>query len=176
MSLKEKNYFSYPIYSGKIISVKKQYVFLPNKKMAFREVVEHSGGVGIIAVNDKNELLLVEQYRSPINRLLLEIPAGKLEPDEEPLPCAIRELREETGYDAKEYHFICKFYPSPGYTNEVIHLFYAKDIFFNPLKPDDEEFLKVKFLPLKDINKILNNSNIVDGKTIIALLNYLLYY
>ena len=111
--MKEKTYYSITLYKGRILTLKKKYIYLPNQEIAMREVVEHQGGVGVLAINDNNEILLIEQYRPAIEKPLLEIPAGILEEGENPKQCARRELREETGYDAKNFRFLGKYYPSP---------------------------------------------------------------
>lgn len=170
--MKEKPYYSITLYKGRILTLKKKYVFLPNQTIGMREIIEHQGGVGVLAINENNEFLLIEQYRSAIDRPLLEIPAGLLEEGETPKQCARRELREETGYDAKNLRFLGKYYPSPGYTNEVIHLFLATELFPSPLELDSDEFLKVKLLPVNEAIDFIYDLDPVDAKTAIAILRY----
>lgn len=170
--MKEKPYYSITLYKGRILTLKKKFVYLPNQEIAMREIVEHQGGVGVLAINDNNEILLIEQYRAALEKPLLEIPAGLLEEGENPKQCARRELREETGYDAKNFRFLGKYYPSPGFSNEVIHLFLATELFYNPLEMDKDEFLKVKLLPVNEAIDFIYDLDPVDAKTAIAILRY----
>lgn len=170
--MKEKPYYSITLYKGRILTLKKKFIYLPNQEIAMREIVEHQGGVGVLAINDNNEILLIEQYRAALEKPLLEIPAGLLEEGENPKQCARRELREETGYDAKNFRFLGKYYPSPGFSNEVIHLFLATELFYNPLEMDGDEFLKVKLLPVSEAIDFIYDLDPVDAKTSIAILRY----
>lgn len=157
------------IYEGKILNLKVDTVELPDKKYSKREIVEHPGGVGIITITSNNSLVLVKQYRKAIEEFIWEIPAGKLEVNEEPRETAIRELREETGYEANKLTYITEFYTSPGYCNEKIHLFLAEDLIEVEASPDPGEFLEKKIIPLDDLSKMLDRGEIMDSKTIIGI-------
>ena len=123
MSHREKTMKSDKIYEGKILNLRIDTVELPNKKYSKREIVEHSGGVAIIPMISDDSMVLVKQYRKAIEDFLYEIPAGRLELNEEPGETARRELKEETGLNAKKLKYISEFYTTPGYCNEKIHLF-----------------------------------------------------
>ena len=170
MDLNEKTLEKIYIYNGKIINVRADRAELPNGKEAKREVVEHPGGVTVAALTDDNELMFVRQFRYPYGEVILEIPAGKLEYGEDPFEAGKRELREETGAIAEEYTDIGKFYPTPGYCGEIIHMYAAKGLSFTDLDPDEDEFLAVEKIPLqKAVDMVLNNE-IRDGKTQAAVL------
>lgn len=165
MKYEEKTLASQPIYSGRIIRVRKDEVLLPNGRKSSREVVEHSGGVCVAALTDDGGILLVRQFRYPYREELLELPAGKLEPGEDPLVCGKRELKEETGVTAERYTSLGQFYPSCGYTNEIIHLYLAQGLTFGQQQPDEDEFLDVVKLPLAEaVSKVLAG-DLPDGKT-----------
>ncbi|HUS89613.1 MAG TPA: NUDIX hydrolase, partial [Desulfosporosinus sp.] len=133
-----------------------------------REVVRHPGAVGIIALKDQ-QVLLVRQYRYAIAQKTLEIPAGKLDPQEPPLDCAVRELREETGYRGTMEH-ISTFYTTPGFTDEVMHLFLARDLVWDPLTPDDDEFIEVERIPWDEAVQRAQQNEFNDSKTILGIL------
>lgn len=118
MEQKEVTVNTNKIFEGKIINLRVDEVKLPNGKVTTREIVEHPGGVSIVAVNEEGKILLVKQYRKPAEESLLEIPAGKLEKGEDPLICAKRELLEETGYEASFIKHLITFYTTPGFSNE----------------------------------------------------------
>lgn len=158
------------IYSGRIIHVKEDIVKLPNGKTAGRELVLHNGGVAVIAVDDDKNIFMVRQYRKPYDEMVLEIPAGKLEKGENPYDAGLRELREETGYIAKELEFMGKCYPSPGYLNEIIHIYFAKNLEFVGQELDSGEFLEVVKIPFSEALKMVMENEIVDAKTQVAIL------
>lgn len=161
------------LYQGKIITVEKQLVLLPNDQKAIREIVHHQTGVGILAIH-KETLLFVKQYRAGIEDTILEIPAGLLEKGETPLSCARRELQEETGYEAKKMTLLGQFYLSPGYSDEIIYLFLGEDLIYNPLVPDDDEDITLVSVPCSKIDQfILSTSTILDAKSSLALSLYL---
>ena len=124
-SLEEKTLSTQQIFNGKVISLQVDEVELPNGKKAKRELIKHPGAVAIIAITDENKLVLVEQYRKALQRTIVEIPAGKLEKGEEPLECAKRELEEETGYECKSIELVTSFYTSPGFADEIVHVYVA---------------------------------------------------
>ena len=160
MSFEEKMIKSEYIYEGKILNLRKDEVVLPNGAMAFREVVEHYGGVCVVAINNKNEVLLVNQFRYPYKEHLLEIPAGKLNKGEDPLECGIRELKEETGAIAKNIIPLGIMYPSPGYCAEIIHIYLASDLVLEQNNLDEDEFLEVKAVPFSQALKMAANGEI----------------
>lgn len=158
------------IYRGRIINVRHDRVRIHGGETAFREIVEHPGAVAILAFDDQNEVILVRQHRQPVSEIMLEIPAGKLEPNEEPLECARREMLEETGFEGAKWRELCSFYPSPGFCDEIIYLFQAEDLrsAFSPTT-DPEEKIDVIKMPLAEALSLIEKGQIKDGKTIIAL-------
>lgn len=165
MELIEKTVKSSTVFKGKIFTVRFDEAILPNGKPCFREIVEHDGGVCIAPVTDNNELVFVKQFRYAYSKVLLELPAGKLENNEDPLVAGIRELEEETGYIAEKYVDCGEFYPSPGYCGEVIHLYAAKNLKSTAMNLDEDEFLEVEHIPVEKAVEMVLNNEIVDGKT-----------
>ncbi len=157
-------------YNGKILNLRVDKAQLPDGKECIREVVEHNGGVTVAALTPENELLFVRQFRYPYGEVVLELPAGKLEAGEDPFRAGIRELREETGAVAEKYVDLGKFYPSPGYCGEVIHLYGATGLTFREASPDEDEFLEVERIPLSTAVEMVLNNEIPDGKTQAAVL------
>ena len=175
MNLEEKTLESQKIFKGKIIDIDLDKIELPNGKSATREVVNHPGGVCIAALTDENELLFVRQYRYPYHKVILELPAGKLEKGSNPLENGKRELREETGAIGKDYISLGELYPSPGYCAEIIHLYFCKVESFGDVDPDDDEFLDIVKIDINDaVNMVLENK-ICDAKTQVAVLKVAKY-
>lgn len=161
------------IFEGRIVKLRVDDVKLPNGKISTREIVEHPGGVAVIAINDNRKIVMVKQFRKPVNEALLEIPAGKLEYDESPELCAKRELLEETGYQAINIKHLITFYTTPGFSNEKMHLYFAKDLLKSNSNTDEDEFLEVyEYTPEELIRMVLTNE-IKDSKTIVAILYYM---
>ena len=158
------------VYDGRIIRVKSDTVSLVNGALAGREVVEHSGGVGIVPVDDEGNVYMVRQFRYPAGESLLEIPAGKLEYGEDPFECAVRELSEETGFTAGEYIDLGKFYPSPGYCKEILYIYLARDLKPGKMHLDENEFLDVVKFPLDELVQMAMENKLADAKTIIGIL------
>ncbi|MDP4126698.1 MAG: NUDIX hydrolase [Bacillota bacterium] len=156
------------IFEGRMLRLERDIVRLPNGKETSREVIRHPGAVGIIALQDQ-QVLMVRQFRYPIAQETLEIPAGKLDPQEKPLDCAVRELREETGYRGKMEH-ISTFYSTPGFTDEVMHLYLARDLEWDPLSPDEDEFLAVERIPWNEALHRAQHNGFTDAKSILAIL------
>ncbi len=170
LDIREETVFKNTIFKGKILNLRVDIAGLPNGKEAVREVVEHSGGVTVAALNDDMELIFVRQFRYPYMKEMLELPAGKLEKGEDPLEAGKRELREEGGVIAGQYINLGELYPSPGYTNEVIYLYAARDLTATSQDLDEDEFLNVEYIPLsKAVDMVLNNE-IKDAKTQAAIL------
>lgn len=158
------------VYQGKIINLRVDKALLPNGAHVKREVIEHPGGVCVAALTERNELLFVRQFRYPYQEVVLEIPAGKLSPDEDPLACGKRELKEETGAEAAHYEFLGKLYPSPGYCGEIIYMYLAEGLSFGEMNPDEDEFLEVERIPLETAVQQILSGEIVDAKTQAAVL------
>lgn len=156
------------IFEGKVIRVQKDTVLLPNGQEATREVVHHPGAVAVVALKE-GELIMVRQYRYPISKETLEIPAGKIDPGEEPQVCATRELREETGYQG-DLKFLGSFNTSPGFADEIIHLYYATNLVWSPLIPDEDEFLRVTTIPWKNAVEMAYKGELPDAKTALGIL------
>ena len=170
MDFTEKTISSKEIFDGKIVKLKVDTVTLPNGKTATRELIDHPGGVGIVAVDENNRVYVVKQYRKPFDKVITEIPAGKLEYGEEPLPAAIRELEEETGCRAEKIIPMGSFYSSPGFCNEKIYLYLATGLTNVGQHLDEDEFLNAEKRDLDELIAELSENKEADGKTAIALL------
>lgn len=157
-------------YKGRIINLRVDKARLPNGAEAGREVVEHPGGVCVAALTEDNCLLFVRQFRYPYGEVLLELPAGKLDKGEDPLEAGKRELKEETGASARRYESLGRLYPSPGYCGEIIHLYFARDLSFGEMNPDEDEFLEVEKIPLEEAVRMVMDNEIPDAKTQTAVL------
>ncbi len=158
------------IYDGRIIKVKNDTVRLPDGTIAERELVLHNGGACVVALDNENNVLLVKQYRKPFDSELLEIPAGKLEKNEDPFLAGKRELREETGFIAEKFTKISETYPSPGYLNEKIHIYLAENLKFVGQDLDDGEFVEVLKVPLEKAVEMVLTNEIKDSKTQVGIL------
>ncbi|MBS7298442.1 MAG: NUDIX hydrolase [Eubacteriales bacterium] len=170
MDFTERTIESEMIYDGRILKFKIDKVELPNGEIGERELVEHPGGVAVVAVDDEGNILMVEQYRKPYERNLLEIPAGKLDKNEDIEDCGRRELEEETGYIAEKFEYLGECYPSVGYTNEIIRIFLATGLSKTSQNLDDDEFLNVYKLPVREVlDKIMNNE-LADAKTVMGVM------
>jgi ADP-ribose pyrophosphatase len=158
-------------FKGNIINVETQYVTLPNGKEATRDVVLHPGAAAIVPISDDGEIYLVRQFRKPIDQMLLEIPAGKLDfIGEDPYTCALRELKEETGLTAKELKKVSSVFSCPGFCNEVLHIYIATGLSVGESCTDEDEFLSVIKYNINDLKKMIYEGSITDSKTIIGIL------
>ena len=172
MDLKEHQIRRKTIYEGSFISMYEDDIELPNKKYSKRIVVDHVGAAAIVPMTSENEVILVKQYRYAISQVSLEIPAGKKDfRGEDAKLCAIRELEEETGHQAKRIEKIHDIHTAIGFSNEMIELFVGYECFpvKNPLKGDIDEFLEVVKIPFKDTIKMIHEGLITDAKTVVAL-------
>lgn len=168
-NLFEKTLTSEQVYEGKIVNIRLDSVELVNGKTSFREVVEHAGGVVILAVDDNNRAYMVRQFRYPIGRAMLEVPAGKLEKGEDPLEGAIRELREETGLTAEKLIYFGGTYPSPGFCDEQLHIYLALGLTHGEACPDEDEFLNLEVVDLDELVQMVMSGKLLDGKSINAI-------
>ncbi len=166
----ERTIQSEMIYRGRILNLRRDTVALPNGRTAPREVVEHNGGIGVAALTPAGELLMVRQLRYPYGESLLEIPAGKREGNEEPLRGGQRELREETGAVGRDYRYLGRIYPTPGYCSEVIWLYLCRVASVGEMHLDPDEFICVERVPLADAVQLVMAGKIPDAKTQIAVL------
>ncbi len=170
MNFNEKTINKRNIYSGKVITLDIHNVQLTNAAIAEREIITHPGGVAVIPINKDNEIYLVKQFRKPYEAEILEIPAGKLEKGELPETCGSRELKEETGLTASKIIFLTQMYPSPGYTDEVVHIYMAEDLVEGEAARDEDEFLNVYKYKLDEAVQMIKEGIIKDAKTIIAVM------
>ena len=170
MELKEERKSSQLIYRGRILTLRRDTVTLPNGREAVREVAEHPGGVGILALDGENRAALVRQYRYAFGRAMWEIPAGKREPGEEPLTTARRELQEEVGASAARWQALGEIIPSPGCYGERLWLYLARELTLGRTHPDEDEFLELQWMPLEELTEKCLAGEIQDAKTIIAAL------
>lgn len=166
----DKTLSSRLVHQGRVIALEVHQIELRNGTQRQREVVRHPGATAVVAMDDEGKVLLVRQFRYPIGRELLEIPAGTLEPNEEPTVCAARELQEETGYKPLELVPMGGVFMAPGYTDEYIHFFYAPRLAHAPLEADDDEYITLERVPLQEALAMIEDGRIVDNKTISALL------
>lgn len=162
------------IYRGRIITLYKERVRLPNGRVAELDIIRHPGACAIIPVTDKGEIILVRQFRFAAGGYIYEIPAGTLKKNENPLSCARRELIEETGFAAKRWKKLISIKTTPGFTNEVIHIYLAKGLITKKMCHDFDEVMTVKKIPMAKIKKMILNGKIVDSKTLAGLFYYFL--
>ena len=160
------------IFNGKILHIERDKVQLEDGSQAFREVVRHPGGVCILALTEKEEILFVRQFRYPHSTVTLEIPAGKLEYGENPEECGKRELLEECGCTADEFTYLGKLFPTPAYFSEVIRIYLAKGLHYGKQSLDNDEFLDVEKIPFEEAVSLVLSDAVPDSKTQIAVLKY----
>jgi ADP-ribose pyrophosphatase len=157
------------VYRGKLLKVRRDLVRLPDGATAEREYIEHPGAVAVIALTDAGELVMERQYRYPLARDMIELPAGKIDPGEDPLTTAKREFREETGYSASAWRHVATIHIAIAYSTERIEIFLAKGLKQVGAKLDDEEFLEVFTLPLGAALEAVREGRITDSKTVAGL-------
>lgn len=157
-------------YEGIIVNVHLDTVELPNGKTSMREIVEHPGGVTVLPIDDEGNVYCVRQYRYAFARHMLETPAGKLESGENPVECAVRELKEETGATAAEIISLGEIYPSPGFCHEILYIYLARGLTFGEQSLDEDEFLSIEKIPLETLLKLVAEGEISDAKTVVAIL------
>ncbi len=170
MIFEEKTVSSKDIFKGKIVNLKVDMVAMPDGSLAERELVGHPGGVGVVALTDEMEIILVKQYRKPIEKAILEIPAGKLDQGEDHKVCGIRELEEETGLLAENFEYLGFIYPSPGFTDEVTHIYLATNLYQGEIHPDPDEYLDIIKIPFSEAVKRMMENEIADAKTVAGIL------
>ena len=173
--MSEETLSSRRIFEGRAVRLRVDSVRLPSGKETTREIVEHDDCVAIIALDDADNVLLVKQYRKPVEKDLLEIPAGGIDPGESPEDAVRREMREETGFLPQKVEKLGGFYSSPGFCTEYLHLYLASDLVPKPLKAEDSESITLVQVPLKEVKGLIASGAIVDAKSIAGLLAFLGY-
>jgi len=169
MTFEEKTLSTEMIYKGAILNLRRDKVTVENGT-SYREIIEHNGGAVLAAVTNEGKMVMVKQYRKPAERVMLEAPAGKIDPGEEAFNAAVRELKEETGYTAGKVTKLTEFYPSVGYSQEVLHLYLCTELTAGETCPDENEALDVLTVDVDELFKMIMNCEIRDAKTIIAIM------
>jgi ADP-ribose pyrophosphatase len=169
--LEEKTISTEKIFTGRVISLQVDQVVLPNGNTTSREIIKHPGAVAIIAVTDDQKIVMVEQYRKALEKEIIEIPAGKLEKNELPEVCAKRELEEETSYECESLELLNSFYTSPGFADEIVHVYLAKGLKQkeNAAGLDEDEFVNLLELTLGEALEAIKDGRICDAKTVYAV-------
>ncbi len=161
------------VFDGKVFKARNDEVMLCNQKIVNREIIEHPGGACAIVVNKNNEIYLVKQFRYALSETTYEVPAGKLEKNEKPLDCILRELVEEVGVKAKTIISLGEYYPSPGISNEKIYIYYTDDFEITKNALDENEFLDVELIKIPKVIEMIKSGMIKDMKTVVAVLKYI---
>lgn len=168
MVFEEKVLSSEMLYEGRIINLRKDKVTVVNGT-SYREVVEHNGGAVLLAVTDDHKMIMVRQYRRPADKVMFEVPAGKIDPGEDPMETAVRELKEETGYTAGKVKYLCRFYPSVGFSEEVLYLYLCTELTEGETEFDDNEALDIEKWDIDELHEMVMRGEIDDAKTLIAI-------
>ena len=158
------------VYEGRILNLRVDQIRTPTGVEALREIVENGGAVAIVALDDQQCVVLVRQYRHAVRSLIIEVPAGKLDGDEDPLEGAERELREETGFRAGRYERLGRFYPAPAWSTELVYLYLATHLTPGPTHPEADEAIELLHVPLAEAIAMIHSGAITDGKSVAALL------
>ena len=169
MTFEEKTLKSEKIYEGAIINMRRDKVTVQGGT-SYREIIEHNGGAVIAALTEDRKLVMVRQYRKPADKVMLEVPAGKIDPGEMPLEAAVRELKEETGYTASKVEFLTEFYPSVGYSEERLYLYLCTGLTPGETCFDENEAIEIEEIDLDRLFKMAMSGELDDAKTIIAIL------
>lgn len=170
MELFEKKLTSKQIFDGRVVKLFVDDVELPDGKRAIREIVRHPGAVCVIPIDNDENVIMIKQFRYPFSEVLLEVPAGKLEPNENPLEAVVRELEEESGVVADNVEYMGTIYTTVAILDEKIHMYLATGLTYKDAHPDDGEFLEVEKIPLKSLVNMVMEGKIPDSKTQIAIL------
>ena len=170
MDMTEKTLESRRVFDGRLLHLDVDTIALPDGQQAIREVVRHPGGVCVLPLHADGTVSVVRQFRYPYKEIVTELPAGKLEPGEDPFDAIKRELSEETGFTAGEWFEMGLFYPTPGYTDERLHLYFARDLTAGTTHPDEDEFIESDRVSLDELLDQVMKGELKDGKTIALIL------
>ena len=171
-SLKEICVRKLRLYQGRSVDFYADSIRLPNGHRAIREYLAHPGAVAVLPLLHRRTVVLIKQYRYPVHRVTYEIPAGKLDPGETLLRCVRRELEEESGYTAKKIKHLISYWPTPAFSNEILHIYCAEGLKAGGNHPDADEFLEIAHVPIRKALRWVLQGKIRDSKTVIALLTY----
>jgi len=172
MIVEEKTLSSEMIYEGTILNLRKDKVTVKEGRTSYREIVEHNGGVIILGVTLEGMIPMIRQYRKAAEQVMFELPAGKLEKGEDPAEAALREFKEETGYTAKSIRHAASFYPTVGYSEEVLHIYFADGLVPGDAEFDDNESIDIELFDPEELYRQIEAGEMNDGKTMLALLLY----
>jgi ADP-ribose pyrophosphatase len=172
MIIEEKTLSSEMLYRGAILNLRRDEVTVKDGRVSRREIVEHGGGVVILGVTDAGRIPMIRQYRKAAEKVMFELPAGKLEKGEDPLAAAHREFREETGYTAAALRHVSSFYPTVGYSEEVLHVYFASGLTAGETDFDDNEAIEITEYAPEELYEMIGKGTLDDGKSLIALLLY----
>ena len=173
--VEKKTLSSRLIYEGRAVKLRVDTIKMPDGRETTREIVEHSDCVAVVVIDADDNVLLVEQFREPVEKTLLEIPAGGIDPGEDPVTTVCRELREETGYLPRKVERLGGFYSAPGYSSEYLYLYLATDLTSSPLHAEDTENIRLVRVPIAQITSLITSGSICDAKSIAGLLTFLDY-
>ncbi len=173
--VQEKTLSSQLIYEGRAVKLRVDTVEMPGGRKTTREIVEHGECVAVVAIDAEGNVILVSQFRKAVEKELLEIPAGGIDPGEDPVAAVRRELREETGYLPRKVDRLGGFYSSPGYCTEYLYLYLATDLVLSPLQAEDTESIRLVRVPVSRITSLITSGAICDAKSIAGLLTFLEY-
>ncbi len=171
----EKTLSSQVIYEGRAVKLRVDTVEMPGGRKTTREIVEHGECVAVVAIDAESNVMLVGQFRKPVEKELLEIPAGGIEPGEDPVAAVRRELREEIGYLPRKVDRLGGFYSAPGFCTEYLYLYLATDLVPSPLQAEDTENIRLVRVPVSQITSLITSGRICDAKSIAGLLTFLEY-
>lgn len=169
MNYEEKTVSEQHIYTGNIINVDRVTVTLPDGRLATRDIVRHPGASAVVALNENGEMYMVMQFRKPLESVSLEIPAGKLDAGEDPAECAVRELKEETGLSARQISHLVSIHSTPGFSNEVLHLYAAVGLHEGESCADEDEFISTEKYSVVELIDMVLTGKITDAKSIIGI-------
>ena len=168
--MEEKSISSDYVYRGKILDVRLETIMLPEGKTGQREIVDHGDSIVVVPVDKDNQIVLVKQYRKALEAFLLEAPAGGIEEADTPNDAALRELQEEIGYTSDSIEYMGGFWIAPGFCNEYMHSYIARDLIESQLPPDEDESIEIVSVPISEIPDLIRSGEIEDAKSISALL------
>ena len=168
MTFEEKTLSEERIYEGKIINLRRDKVTVKNGT-SYREIIEHNGGAVLLAITDDKKMIMIRQFRKPAEKVMFEVPAGKIDPGEDPIVTAGRELKEETGYTAEEIRYLTRFYPSVGYSKEVLYLYLCTGLTPGETDFDENEAIDMELWDIEELHQMVMRGELDDAKTIIAI-------